>query len=96
MDLIGLFRTDSLLPGGGVRPADEVRGSYGHAQKMRAAMTYAFSHIHGLGRRRWQEDPPGSTHFIGNPSVSAEVSNYMISLHRRKVRSRIHLKHLLI
>ncbi|KIJ64146.1 hypothetical protein HYDPIDRAFT_91129, partial [Hydnomerulius pinastri MD-312] len=53
--------------------------------KMRAAMIYAFGHIHGLGTVHWQEDNPGSGHFVGNPSVSQQVSNYMCSLWQCKV-----------
>ncbi|KAF8135303.1 hypothetical protein K438DRAFT_1472381, partial [Mycena galopus ATCC 62051] len=54
-----------------------------HAQKMRAAMTYAFGRIHRLGSTPWQEEPVPS----GNPSVSEIVSSYMVSLRRRKVQA---------
>ncbi|KIJ63936.1 hypothetical protein HYDPIDRAFT_91393, partial [Hydnomerulius pinastri MD-312] len=80
-------RCDSMALGGGLKSADEVRDSYGHGQKMRAAMTYAFGRIHGLGTVPWQEDNPGSGRFVGNPSVSQQVSNYMCSLRRRKIQA---------
>lgn len=51
---------------------------------MRAAMTYAFGRLHGLGPTPWHssEDGAGTE---GNPSVSTQVSSYMLSLRRRKV-----------
>ena len=61
-----------------------MRATYGHAQKMRASMTYAFGCIHGLGSMHWQQRPEGA---IGNPSVSEVVSRYMLSLRRRKVQA---------
>ncbi|KJA17137.1 hypothetical protein HYPSUDRAFT_146864, partial [Hypholoma sublateritium FD-334 SS-4] len=69
------------------------RGTYTHAQKMRASMTYVFGRIHGLGSYPWQIIHPeveGSRtvpHAIGNPSVSEQVSTYMVSLRQRKVQS---------
>jgi hypothetical protein len=68
------------------RPSDEMRATYGTAQKMRASMTYAFGHIHGLGSMHWQRSPLGDG-MVGNPSVSEVVSRYMVSLHRRKVQA---------
>ncbi|KAJ7255530.1 DNA breaking-rejoining enzyme, partial [Mycena haematopus] len=64
-------------------PKDKVVPTYAHAQKMRAAMTYAFGHVHRLGSTPWQDSPVPS----GNPSVSNIVSSYMISLRRRKVQA---------
>ncbi|KAF8214513.1 hypothetical protein K438DRAFT_1562454, partial [Mycena galopus ATCC 62051] len=58
--------------------------TYAHAQKMRAAMTYTFGRLHNLGSIPWQDNPEG---VIGNPSVSAIVSSYMVSLRRRKVQA---------
>ncbi|KAH7903548.1 hypothetical protein BJ138DRAFT_1107580 [Hygrophoropsis aurantiaca] len=75
---------DEIKLDGSRKPKSEYRDSYGHAQKMRAAMTYAFGRLHGLGQVAWQESPPG--HWLGNPSVSSTVSSYMCSLRRRKVR----------
>ncbi|KAF8135307.1 hypothetical protein K438DRAFT_763706 [Mycena galopus ATCC 62051] len=64
-------------------PKNKVVPTYAHAQKMRAAMTYAFGRIHRLGSTPWQEEPVPS----GNPSVSEIVSSYMVSLRRRKVQA---------
>ncbi|KAJ7603612.1 hypothetical protein DFH06DRAFT_949969, partial [Mycena polygramma] len=58
--------------------------TYAHAQKMRAAMSYAFGRLHRLGTTPWQESQGHST---GNPSVSELVSSYMVSLRRRKVQA---------
>ena len=53
---------------------------------MRAAMTYAFGRLHGLGTLPWhQSEVTGA--MVGNPSVSDTVSTYMVSLRRRKVRA---------
>jgi hypothetical protein len=57
--------------------------TYAHAQKMRAAMSYAFGRLHRLGNIPWQEVESGRP--TGNPSVSELVSSYMVSLRRRKV-----------
>jgi hypothetical protein len=77
---------DQIKLDGTLRLASETCSSYSHAQKMRAAMTYVFGRIHGLGNLPWHKDK-GSDEFSGNPSVSEAVSSYMVSLHRRKVRA---------
>jgi hypothetical protein len=62
-------------------------------------MTYAFGHLQGLGNLLWHESELHSGQMLGNPLVSVEVSSYMCSLRRHKVRSlailRIYLIHLL-
>ncbi|KAK7013549.1 hypothetical protein R3P38DRAFT_3322519 [Favolaschia claudopus] len=62
-----------------------LRESYAHAQKMRAAMTYAFGRLHGLGSLPWHESE-ATGRMVGNPSVSETVATYMTSLRRRKAR----------
>ncbi|KAJ7847634.1 hypothetical protein B0H14DRAFT_2769829 [Mycena olivaceomarginata] len=53
---------------------------------MRAAMTYAFGRLLGLGSLPWhQSESTGK--MVGNPSVSETVATYMTSLRRRKVRA---------
>ncbi|KAJ7830225.1 hypothetical protein B0H14DRAFT_2366006, partial [Mycena olivaceomarginata] len=70
----------------GTKPSTQVRDSYNHAQKMRAAMTYAFGRLFGLGSLPWhQSESTGK--MVGNPSVSETVATYMTSLRRRKVRA---------
>ncbi|KAG6826038.1 hypothetical protein H0H92_001351 [Tricholoma furcatifolium] len=71
---------------GSKKPSDIVRGSYSHAQKMRAAVTYGFGRLCGLGSLPWHSSEV-SERMLGNPSVSSLVSSYMLSLHRRKVRA---------
>ena len=79
-------RCDKIRLDGTRRPADEPRATYRTGQKMRASMTYAFGHTHGLGSMHWQRSQVDG-HMVGNPSVSEAVSTYMMSLRRRKVRS---------
>ncbi|KAJ7892110.1 hypothetical protein B0H14DRAFT_2560482 [Mycena olivaceomarginata] len=65
----------------------DLRASYNHAQKMQAAMTYAFGRLCGLGSLPWHESDSTSGKMVGNPSVSETVAAYMTSLRRRKVRA---------
>ena len=58
---------------------------YNTAQKMRAAISHKFGRDYGLGTSPWTEHPTVSGKFLGNPSLSVAVSQYMISLRRRKV-----------
>ncbi|KAJ6482435.1 hypothetical protein C8R45DRAFT_1149643, partial [Mycena sanguinolenta] len=71
---------------GTMKPPTQVRGGYNHAQKMRAAMTYAFGRLFGLGSLPWHESE-STGKMVGNPSVSETVATYMTSLRRRKVRA---------
>jgi hypothetical protein len=61
------------------------RVTYATAQKMRAAISHKYGRDHGLGTQPWLEDSLCPGHFRGNPSLSVTVSQYMISLGRRKV-----------
>ncbi|KAI1789725.1 hypothetical protein LXA43DRAFT_892436, partial [Ganoderma leucocontextum] len=59
--------------------------TYANAQKLRAAISHKFGRGFKLGTQMWEEDP--ETHKCkGNPSLSVRVSEYMISLRRRRVR----------
>ena len=79
-------RCDEINLDGSDKAPSIVRNTYAHAQKMRAAMTYAFGRLHGLGTLPWhQSEVTGA--MVGNPSVSDTVSSYMVSLRRRKVRA---------
>lgn len=49
-------------------------------------MTYAFGRLSGLGNMPWHESDIGGGIMVGNPSISVEVSSYMCSLRRRKVK----------
>jgi hypothetical protein len=66
--------------------------SYSHAQKMRAATTYGFGRLNGLGSIPWQKSEV-SGKMLGNPSVSETVSRYMITLRKAKVRSLLIVAH---
>lgn len=61
------------------------RVNYSTAQKMCAAVSHKFGRDFGLGTQPWVESPVNPGHFTGNPSLSVTVSQYMISLRRRKV-----------
>jgi hypothetical protein len=52
---------------------------------MRAAISHKYGRDHRLGTQPWLEDSIQPGHFRGNPSLSVTVSQYMISLGRRKV-----------
>ncbi|KAH7910371.1 hypothetical protein BJ138DRAFT_1087834 [Hygrophoropsis aurantiaca] len=54
---------------------------------MRAAISHKFGRDHGLGTQPWTEHPMQPGKYIGNPSLSVTVSQYMVSLRRRKVRA---------
>ncbi|KDR69979.1 hypothetical protein GALMADRAFT_47239, partial [Galerina marginata CBS 339.88] len=71
------------------KPATGSRGSYGHAQKMRASMTHMFSRVCGIGKQSWRRttSQDGRTRMEGNPSISDKVATYMVSLRRRKVQA---------
>ncbi|KAJ4497345.1 hypothetical protein C8R41DRAFT_894699 [Lentinula lateritia] len=60
--------------------------TYAHAQKMRAAATFGFGQIHGLGMQAWHQSEI-SGKMLGNASVSETVSSYMLSLRCRKTRA---------
>lgn len=50
-------------------------------------MTHKFGRDFGLGTTSWIENPSRPGHYLGNPSTAPLLSEYMISLRRRKVRS---------
>ncbi|KAK7043085.1 hypothetical protein VNI00_008439 [Paramarasmius palmivorus] len=77
---------DTIKLDGTVRPKLEARKSWSHAQKMRASATFGFGRLHGLGTLTWHRSEV-SGKMLGNPSVSHQVSQYMVSLHRRKVNA---------
>ncbi|KAH9842309.1 uncharacterized protein C8Q71DRAFT_852879 [Rhodofomes roseus] len=62
------------------------RVKYATAQKMRAAISHKFGRDFGFGEQPWSQNAATGT-FSGNPSLSVVVSQYMISLQRRKVRA---------
>ncbi|KAL6305560.1 hypothetical protein BKA93DRAFT_749085 [Sparassis latifolia] len=54
------------------------RLTYVSAQKMRAAISQKFGHDYGLGTQPWTENPLSPGKFVGNPSLSVTVSQYMV------------------
>ncbi|KAG1816275.1 DNA breaking-rejoining enzyme [Suillus variegatus] len=77
-------RCDSINLDGMQKPLSEERGTYGHAQKMHASMTYMFGRLQGLGNMWWHESDVGGGVMVGNPSISTEVSSFMCSLRHHK------------
>jgi hypothetical protein len=57
--------------------------SWSHAEKMRAAVSFLYSHQLKRGRDTYIQDD--TRQWKGNPVLSHEVSQYMKSLRRRKV-----------
>jgi hypothetical protein len=67
-----------------------------HAVKMRAAVSWGFGTVKKCGHMEWRQTKAG---FEGNPSLSYDVSRYMVALQRKKVRNslrKFRLFHLLI
>ncbi|KAJ3768186.1 DNA breaking-rejoining enzyme, partial [Lentinula raphanica] len=77
---------DTVNLDGNPIPAGTERSTYTHAQKMRAAATFGFGRIHGLGMQAWHVSEL-TGQMLGNPSVSETVSTYMLSLRRRKTQA---------
>ncbi|KAF5339627.1 hypothetical protein D9611_011514 [Ephemerocybe angulata] len=75
---------DYILLDGSTRPVHSKPASYAWAQKMRASMTYMFGIVFELGMTAWNATGDGVV-MRGNPSISNNVSTYMMSLCRRKV-----------
>ncbi|KIP01683.1 hypothetical protein PHLGIDRAFT_505418 [Phlebiopsis gigantea 11061_1 CR5-6] len=61
--------------------------TYSHAQKMRAAMTHYFGRELDIGLGAWTESEVNPGRFLGNPSLSTVVGQYMISLRRKKTKA---------
>lgn len=53
---------------------------------MRAAVSSRFAREYNRGMAAWTEKPVIPGRFVGNPSQSNTVSQYMVALRRRKVR----------
>lgn len=71
---------------GTIKPRGASLGTHSHAQKIRAAMTHTFGRVHALGNTSWHRDET-TGRMRGNPSVSQQVSSYMLGLRNRKVRA---------
>ena len=56
--------------------------TYSQALKMRAAISFHYNEL-GRGSESWHQGRDGT--WMGNPSLSKDVSRYMLSLQRRKV-----------
>jgi hypothetical protein len=63
---------------------DAENGTYSHAQKIRAAISYHYAWVEELAARPWIQDAQGR--WSGNPSLAVEVVRYMRALRRQKVQ----------
>lgn len=52
---------------------------------MRASISHKFGRDYQMGTLHWHESPHSPGTYGGNPSLSVVVSQYMVSLRRRKV-----------
>ncbi|EIW59000.1 uncharacterized protein TRAVEDRAFT_80204, partial [Trametes versicolor FP-101664 SS1] len=76
---------DEIDLDGVARLPNERRSTYDHGMKMRAALTYAYGRDPAVGTSSWHLTEAGV--WRGNPSKSDRVTQYMRSMHRRKVRA---------
>ncbi|KAI1782501.1 hypothetical protein LXA43DRAFT_1103924 [Ganoderma leucocontextum] len=79
-----LQAADNVNPDGTHKPWSEKRVSYSYAMRMRAALTYKFGRLSTRGNLEWTMGEDGK--WKGNPSLSLQVSRYMVSLRRRKAQ----------
>ncbi|KAJ3926810.1 MAG: DNA breaking-rejoining enzyme, partial [Lentinula lateritia] len=80
-----LSRCDELNLNNTRKDASIERHTFTHAQKMRAAATFGFGRVHGLGMQAWHRSET-TGRMLGNPSVSETLTSYMLSLRRRKTQ----------
>lgn len=78
------YSCDEIDLDGVARLPNERRSTYDHGMKMRAALTYAYGRDPAVGTSSWHLTEAGV--WRGNPSKSDRVTQYMRSMHRRKVR----------
>ncbi|KAG2056062.1 hypothetical protein BDR06DRAFT_970496 [Suillus hirtellus] len=69
------------------KPLTVLYATYNNTQKMQAAISHKFEPDYGLGTQPWMENPAYPGRFIGNPSLSVVVSQYIISLQHCKVHA---------
>ncbi|PPR02923.1 hypothetical protein CVT26_009778 [Gymnopilus dilepis] len=74
---------DVRNPDGSFKRSDEYTRTFSHAMKMRSSATYGFSRIPQVGNTPWAQ---ANEQWVGNPSISYQVTRYMVSLKRRKFR----------
>ncbi|KAJ4484558.1 hypothetical protein C8R41DRAFT_921661 [Lentinula lateritia] len=78
-----LAACDEINLDGSEKDKSKERSTFTHAQKMRAAATFGFGQIHGLGMLAWHRSEYTGK-MLGNPSVSETLTSYMLSLRQRK------------
>ncbi|EEB88994.1 hypothetical protein MPER_12963 [Moniliophthora perniciosa FA553] len=74
---------DAQNPDGTMKPDDQLRSSYSHAEKKRAGALWGYQQV-GLTDRWHANETTGQ--MTGNPVASFNVSKYMNNLKRQKVR----------
>ncbi|KAF7980505.1 hypothetical protein HWV62_38014 [Athelia sp. TMB] len=77
------------------KPLATTRAKYAHAQKMRASMSHKFGRDLGLGTAPWIPHPVTPGRFVGNPSLSPKVSQYMVRAGEQVTSARAMDEHVL-
>ncbi|KJA19681.1 hypothetical protein HYPSUDRAFT_120163, partial [Hypholoma sublateritium FD-334 SS-4] len=75
-------RCDEIGLDGSKKPQGHHCRTYTNAMKMRSALTYGFGRIYERGNVAWHCSD--GKEYKGNPSISTQVSRYMLALKRRK------------
>ncbi|KDR70557.1 hypothetical protein GALMADRAFT_76008 [Galerina marginata CBS 339.88] len=73
---------DDMNPDGTRKGAQEHRCTFANAMKMRSSATYGFGRVFSRGNFPWNS--ADGVDYFGNPSISTEVSRYMLALKKRK------------
>ncbi|KIY67164.1 hypothetical protein CYLTODRAFT_353777 [Cylindrobasidium torrendii FP15055 ss-10] len=79
-----ILRCDYVQLDGTPRPNSSTPATWATAQKMRAALTFVFGKICGLGTTPWHESELKRGVWLGNPSASPVLSSFMTGLSREK------------
>ncbi|KAF8958230.1 hypothetical protein BDZ97DRAFT_1668802, partial [Flammula alnicola] len=73
---------DDITPDGRRKGVTEHRCTFANAMKMRSSASYGFGRIYSRGNAPWRLKD--GINYEGNPSISTEVSRYMLALKKRK------------
>ncbi|KAJ7222300.1 DNA breaking-rejoining enzyme, partial [Mycena pura] len=77
---------DNMSSDGNLKEPAVERATFAHAQKMRAAVSFRFARIKSTAGIAWHLSEVTSK-MVGNPATAVVVSQYFVSLKRRKVQA---------